>query len=262
MIIMKTILPVDFPVVVNGKRMGANLVQIENHVMHHVFIICFADGYEDGFYDYEDDCVRGVNEKQSQPYARALSDELWLFNLIDSATMSVKHFLWEADGIETNAWLFTKQREESELYTVYLKGNYRFDIWEKAGSWIINCSNRLHPIDRLLAEQAVALIGKVPALPQHSMPPKEIEFPFSFNYLGKQINAMGMLVPTAPFPQYHIAIKTDLPTPHLDMYQFFKIDSKEQIFCWNPCPAEKEPIARAIAKALEKKFKGNMFSEN
>jgi hypothetical protein len=261
---MKTILPVDFFVMVNGNPMAAKLMQIENRVIHLVFVIRFEDGYEDEFYEYEDSCVRGVDEKQSEVYAQALKDDLWLFNLIDGSTTALKNFSWDIDRVPASCWLFTKLRPGGELYTVYVKGNYMFDIWEKSGGWVVNCKNGLHPIDKSLAEHAVLLIGKLPSPAiANTAAPKEIEFTLEFNLKGKKMNAVGIIVYTEPFAQCHVAVKTLHPDPKLNIYQFLKIDSQEKIFSYQPSPEDKDPIAQAIATALEKKFSSDaVFSTN
>jgi hypothetical protein len=99
--------------------------------------------------------------------------------------------------------------------------------------------------------------------PEKTKSAKEIEFPLQFNLAGKKIDACCILLDSAPFLQCFVALETGISKNNRDGYQFFKVDEIERIFTWHPCSKEKEPVAKAIAGALEKKFSGTaIFSPN
>jgi len=258
---MKTGLPVDFSIIINEKKMGARLVSIEDLGTQKVFVIHFADGYQDGF--YLDNIVRGVNEKLSMPYAEAVKDEVAVFNFLNE-NMAVKNFEYNNEGPAfANGWIFRVQRPHGFFYSFYLQGDYVFDIYFTAGKWAVCVGDKLYPdgLDHPFVERVISEIGEEPVIANKPAPSKSIEFPLLFDYQGQQMIGQGILVETKPVPQCYIAVRTDDPNNTL-VYQFLRVNQKDKIFTWNPADKKKEKMAKAIARALEKMISAASFSRN
>ena len=258
---MKTGLPVDFSIIINEKKMGARLVSIEDLGTQKVFVIHFADGYEDGF--YLDNVVKGVNEKLSMPYAAAVKDEVAVFNFLIE-NMAVKNFEYcHEDAAFANGWIFRVQRPHGFFYSFYLKGCYVFDIYFAAGKWAVCVGDKLYPdgIDHPFVEKVISEIGEEPVIANKPSPAKSIEFPLLFDYEGQQRIANGILMETQPVHQCYVAVRTEDPNNTL-LYQFLRVNQKDKMFTWNPAGKKKEKMAKAIARALEKMFSTASFSRN
>lgn len=259
-IIMKTGLPVDFSITINEKTMDASLVSIEDTGVQKVFVVHFADGYEDGF--YLDNMVRGVNEKQSIPYAEALKDEIPVFNFLKQ-DIAVKNFKYGIEGAFANAWIFRTLGRDMFYYTFYLQGDYVFDLYCDDGVWATCIHEKLCTpgLDHPLVHQVIKEIGKEPFIENKPAPSKSIEFPLMFDYQGQQMIAQGILVETQPVHQCYVAVRTE-DLNNTMVYQFLKVNQKDKVFSWNPAGKKKEKMAKAIAGALEKMFSTARFSRN
>lgn len=259
--IMKTGLPVDFSVLIGEKKIGASLVSIEKSNDAKIFVVRFADGYEDGF--YLDNIVRGVNEKQSLAYAEALKDEIPVFNFLQK-DMAVKNFEFGHIGYAfVNAWIFRQQRTEDFLYSFYLAGDYIFDTWCTDGVWSVLTGDKLYPlgIDDKWLKMVTEQIGEEPVIEKKPEPIKPIEFPLLFNYQGQQLFGLGILSREKRPHQCYVMVKTEDPNDTL-LYQFLKVDQKGKIFDWKSTNKKYDKMAKAIAKALEQQFSTKIFSTN
>lgn len=135
-------LPIEFPVEVNGVGMTASVVEEIIPPYQFTFRIKFSNGFEDLF-DVGEAGTRGKKE-QSAPYAKAISLDIRSAMGLDPSRF-YHIFQEEIKGKRTNVWVMEKDTATGVAYAVYYDGFYRFEVKKFGKQWIPSTVAKIYP---------------------------------------------------------------------------------------------------------------------
>src|SRR5688572_3363962 len=158
---------IKFECQVSGKELIAEVDGRKIRPGYYNFNTRFSDGFEDTFIHEEGSGIwRAVGDKEPD-YLERIKDDL-------SALLSYqvgRHYLSFRHKIEddiVNIWVFETQREDGymmyskggyKVYTVYYKGDYRFEVKKIGTAWHAKTVRHVNP--EVIDETLVTTIGQM-----------------------------------------------------------------------------------------------------
>lgn len=156
---MVTYPPIKFECQVKGKELIAEVVANETDPGHFKFDTRFSDGFEDTFTLHEPTGLwKAIRDKEAA-YLKKIKDDLsaLVSYQIDRHYLSFRHVI---AGKLTNIWVFETEWEDGSLiYTVYYRGDYRFEMKKVWGAWTAKTVRQQNP--EQIDDQLVETIGKM-----------------------------------------------------------------------------------------------------
>lgn len=159
--------PIEFPCVVNGKRLVARITHEEDNPVSFAYYISFSDGYKASFFSIEHELGFYEEGKGYSDYAKAVAGDLKCIAgfRLDKELYCIP---MGESGENKNIWI--KQDSESELqYSVYSPGDettFRFCVIKRESKgWIAGHPNPkeiLTDADNILATKVCKLIDSYP----------------------------------------------------------------------------------------------------
>ena len=144
---------IDFPCVVNGKRLTASITHIEDNAYQAMFHIRFSDGYSSKFFATGGEHYPWADESKSWDYVMAIESDLNALGIL-SPKQEVYLIVTDTLGKEdVNVWI-KQSLTEPKKYSVYYLDDYRFTIERAKGGWnVYDIRNgRKQPIHSELAQ--------------------------------------------------------------------------------------------------------------
>lgn len=124
---------ISFECQVHGKRLLANITHQEDNGLQFIYHISFSDGHAATFVAPIEG-GKWYDEKLASPYAQAIKDDLNAFCGFLPAKPPVCIRL-KSNREAFNVWIVPQVKPLH--YTVFYKGDYRFDV-RKSGGWEAN----------------------------------------------------------------------------------------------------------------------------
>lgn len=163
---MVTYPPIKFECQGSGKELVAEVIAQEIDPGHFDFNTRFSDGFEDTFIHERSGNWKAVRDKNGG-YLERIKDDLsaLLCYQVDRHYLSFPHKMGDE---MINIWVFETQREDgymvyskggSKCYTIYYKGDYRFEMRKIAGAWYAKTVRYANP--EVIDETLVAIIGQM-----------------------------------------------------------------------------------------------------
>ena len=135
-------LPINFPVLVNGVGMTASVVEEIIPPYQFIFRVKFSNGFEDRFY-VGDAGVYGDRDN-STAYANAISTDIGY--VIGMAPDAFYHVFQEnIEGTITNVWVIERKTDAKTSYAVYYNRFYRFELTREKGEWVATTTAKIYP---------------------------------------------------------------------------------------------------------------------
>lgn len=156
--------PIEFPCIVNGRKLSARLTHIEDNPVSFVYYVSFSDGYKTSFYSIEHELGFYEEGKGNSAYAKGIRGDLKSicgFRLDDELYC----FPMDESGEGKNVWIKQDpdEREKYSVYTPSQESTYRFTVVRKDGKWLAGHINRKHILtdaDNILAANVCKFIDK------------------------------------------------------------------------------------------------------
>ena len=127
---------IQFPVYVNGKKLGASVHEELDHPVQTVLKVSFSDGFNDLFIIEDDGHVYGSGIS-AIPYARSLRFDLGHVVGIDPGKFYY-NFSETIDGLPANVWVIEGENEAGRaLFKVYYLDYFRFALGRVNDEWVI-----------------------------------------------------------------------------------------------------------------------------
>lgn len=159
--------PIEFPCIVNGKRLTAKITHEEDHPTSTVYYLTFSDGYKTSFFSIEHELGFYEEGKGYSDYAKAVAGDL---KCVGGFRLDKELYCIPMDesGENKNVWI-KQDADMNNKYGVYTPGkeiSFRFYVMrtEKNG-W---AAGHPHPkeiltdADNILATKVCKLIDSYP----------------------------------------------------------------------------------------------------
>lgn len=152
---------IRFECQVSGKKLIAEVVTQVNNLTQFDFMARFSDGFEDIF---QHDPTRGIwkalRDKKSA-YLRKIKDDLAALRFYQP-NRHYLNFRHQVGQEPVNIWVFETLPEDGfKVYSVYYKGDYRFDMKKIFGVWYARSVRQdARPIDGILVDKIGEMIDQ------------------------------------------------------------------------------------------------------
>lgn len=139
--------PIDFYCVVEGKTLKASITHVEDNGLQFIYRIGFSDGHTASFVaSMEGD--KWHDDKFASPYAKAIHDDLNAFCGF-SAKKPPFAIRLKSEKEAFNVWI-VPHLFKAFHYTVFYKGDYRFDL-RRTNGWEAQSVREASSIDHEIA---------------------------------------------------------------------------------------------------------------
>lgn len=138
---------ITFECQVDGKRLLAKITYQEDNGIQYIYHISFSDGHAASFVAPIEG-GKWYDEKLASPYAKAIKDDLNAFCGFLPSKPPVCIRL-KSNREAFNVWI-VPQVMKSLHYTIFYKGDYRFDV-RKGNGWEANSVRENSIIDKEIA---------------------------------------------------------------------------------------------------------------